>query len=190
MESLSNEPDKPAKPVGKPYRPYTSWQDRKAAWAAIPPDKPLSKRERVFIAEYAKDMNASAALQRAGWAKAKRIDLLASRLMKRANVAKAAEAVALAREKESEVSIDRIVKAYSEFAFSEHIGPILPSHRLAALDSLAKWKRMFQPENQVTIPVTFQFIGAPDLPPDSSNTLESAVKTIEAPLFPLGKPPA
>lgn len=163
---MSEQAQEPIKPVKADYPRYKSWSDRKAAWAAIDPDKPLSKRERVFIAEYAKDMNASAALQRAGWTKGKRVDLLASRLMKRANIAKAAEAVALAREKDSEVTVERIVKQYSTYAFSEGTGPILHSHVLQALEMLAKWKRMTAPESVVTVPVQFTFIAAPELVQD------------------------
>lgn len=162
----------PTKPVQRDYPKFKSWSDRKAAWAAIDPDKPLTRRERVFIAEYAKDMNASAALQRTSWG-GKRPDMLASRIMKRANVAKAVENVVAERAKASEVSIERIVERYSKYAFSEGTGPVLHSHVLQALEMLAKWKRMTAPESVVTVPVIFQFIGGPELVQDGK-TIESA----------------
>lgn len=163
---MSDQAQEPIKPVKADYPRYKSWSDRKAAWAAIDPDKPLTRKERAFIAEYAKDLNASAALQRAGVTRGKRVDMLASRIMKRANVAKAAESVALERERASEVSVERIVKQYSTYAFSEGTGPILHSHVLQALEMLAKWKRMTAPESVVTVPVQFTFIAAPELVQD------------------------
>lgn len=167
-ESTSQEPNKRTIPpsVSK------TWSERKAQWAAIDPDKPLNRRERVFIAEYAKDLNASAACQRMAWGGI-RPDLYASRLMKRANVAKAAEAVILKRERESEVTVERLVEQYSKYAFSEGTGPVLHSHVLQALEMLAKWKRMTAPESVVTVPVIFQFIGGPELVQDGK-TIEAA----------------
>lgn len=156
----------------RPYTPYTSQADRKARWAAINPDKPLTRRERVILAEYAKDMNLTAAMVRAGRG-GRHPDKRAHEFQQRGNIAKALEAIAVQREKASEVTVDRLVKRYSDYAFSEGTGPVLHSHVLQALEMLAKWKRMTAPESVVTVPVIFQFIGGPELVQDGK-TIESA----------------
>jgi molybdopterin/thiamine biosynthesis adenylyltransferase len=37
---------------------------------------------------------------------------------------------------------------------------------LQALEALGKWRRMFQPEAQVTVPVQFTFVAGPELVQD------------------------
>lgn len=155
----------------KPSYPKTEGPNahaiRKARWAAIDPDKPLTRRERLFVAEYMKDLQAGSALARTGRG-GSNPDKRAHEILKRANVAKAVDAAVKQREEAAAVTVERLEKAYSEFAFARHVGPILPAHRLAALDSLAKYKGMFKPETQTVIPVVFQFLGAPSLPTDAA----------------------
>lgn len=168
MESPSIEPAKPLRSDGKRF---PSSAERVAKRQAIDPDKPLTRRERVIVAEFAKDMNLSAACARSGLVR--NPDRRAHEIQQRANVRKALDNVALERERASEVSVERIVKQYETYAFSKVTGPILPSHALQALEALGKWRRMFQPEAQVTVPVVFQFIGGPEMVQDGK-ALESA----------------
>lgn len=126
----------------------------------------------MILAEYAKDMNLTAAMVRAGRG-GRHPDKRAHEFQQRGNIAKALEAIAVQREKASEVTVDRLVKRYSDYAFSEGTGPVLHSHVLQALEMLAKWKRMTAPESVVTVPVIFQFIGGPELVQDGK-TIESA----------------
>lgn len=184
MNSESQEPLN--EPSAKPYRPYASEADRRARRAAIPADKPLTRRERVVIAEYAKDLNLTQAMVRSGRG-GKHPDRRAFEFQQRGNVASALEAVVTQREKSSEVSVERLVQRYSEYAFTQGTGPVLHSHVLQALEMLAKWKRMTAPETQVVVPVQFVFIGAPDISQEPSKTLESSVKTMEPLVIPAGK---
>ena len=174
----ANKAQEPRKP------PVLTWAERKAKWKAIDPDKPLTRRERIFVSEYAKDMNGTGAVQRCGW-KGKNPNRRAHELMQRNNVAKAIEAVVSERDRANEVTVERLVKAYCEFAFAQHVGPILPSHRLQALEALGKHKRMFQPEAQVTVPVQFVFVGAPG----SSEMAEPIQSAMELPKTAI-EPPA
>lgn len=161
---MSEQAQEPAKPLRSDGKRFPSSAERMAKRRAIDPDKPLTKRERVIIAEFAKDLNLSGAVARSGLLR--NPDKRANEIKQRANVAKALERVVEEREKASEVSVERIVKQYSTYAFHEGTGPILHSHVLQALEMLAKWKRMTAPESVVTVPVQFTFIAAPELVQD------------------------
>ncbi len=181
-DSQAQDSNDPVKPLKSSWKRFPSSAERVAKRHAIDPDKPLTRRERVIVAEFKKDLNLTAACARAGLVR--NPDKRAHEVQQRANVRKALDNATIEREKASDVSVERLVKRYSDYAFSEGTGPILHSHVLQALEMLAKWKRMTAPESVVTVPVTFQFIGAPDLAQESSKTLESSVKTIEAQLIP------
>lgn len=172
-ESQEQEPTKPVKPLRSDGKRFPSSAERMAKRRAIPPDKPLTRKERVIVAEYAKDLNLSAACARVGFQRFP--DRRANEIRQRANVARALDIVVEEREKASTVSVERLVERYSKYAFHEGTGPILHSHVLQALEMLAKWKRMTAPEQQVVVPVQFVFIGAPDPAQEPSKTLESVV---------------
>lgn len=156
----------------KPSYPKTEGPNahaiRKARWAAIPEDKPLTKRERLFVAEYMIDLSGSAALKRLGRG-GSNPNSRAIEIMKRANVAKAIESAVEARTKASQVTIEKLEKRWADYAFAQSVaGPVQHNHVLTALEHLGKLKGFYKPETQTVVPVVFQFLGAPSLPTDAA----------------------
>lgn len=159
--------------------PFLSYKDRKKRWLSIPLDKPLTRREKLFIAEYLKDLDGSAAMRRIGRG-GKNPDRRSHDMMLRANVRNAIDSAVAERERACEVSIERLEKEYSNMAFGQYVGPLLASHKLQALDSLAKMKGAFKPETQTVIPVQFVFLGAPPLEEQPSGSSQTAILDLQA----------
>lgn len=158
----------------EPLKPKLSRHDK---LKAIAPDKPLTRKEQAFVAEYLIDMNGSAAMRRLG--RKNSVDKRANEMLARGNVRKAVDTVLAAREKAVEISIDKLEKRWADYAFcalDKIAGPIQHSHVLTALEHLGKLKGAYKPETQTVIPVVFQFLGAPALPTDANLTIEARVQ--------------
>jgi hypothetical protein len=132
-------------------------------------DEPLTYRESLFVASYAlHGGNGTETMRRLGFGGANP-DVAAAKYMARPRVQRAIQERIRAAEKAQEVTIARIEAEYAKLAFASHEGPLLASHKLGALDSLAKSKGMFKPEQATVVPVTFQFIGGPPLAVDDGS---------------------
>lgn len=126
----------------------------------------LSPRERQFIGQMCLNgFNQTQACKSLGYGGA-RPDVEASRIMKRPAIRAEIEKRQLAMESKVEITVDRIAAAYAKLAFAQHDGPLTASNVIQALDALGKYKGMFKPDQVTVVPVTFQFIGGPDLPVD------------------------
>lgn len=182
--SPDNTEDKP-----KFSYPRTEGKDahsqRKARWAAIPPDKPLTKRERLFVAEYMVDLNGGAAMRRLGRG-GTNPNARSQEMMKRANVAKAIESAVDARAKASEITVEKLEKRWAEYAFAPVVaGPIQHNHVQNALEHLGKLKGAYKPEQQTTIPVVFQFLNGPPLPVET--VIEGSARPVQPDIQALGR---
>lgn len=123
----------------------------------------MSVKEREFIGACCLNgFNATEACRTAGIG-GKHPEKAASRFMARPHVRAEFEKRAKARETKHEITIDRIAQRYAELAFAQHDGPLTASNVIQALDALGKHKGMFKPDQVTVVPVTFQFIGGPDL---------------------------
>lgn len=90
-------------------------------------------------------------------------DKAAHRFMARTHVRAEFEKRANALTDKVEITVERIAAAYAKLAFAQHDGPLTASNVIQALDALGKHKGMFKPDQVTVVPVTFQFIGGPDL---------------------------
>lgn len=189
-------PDKLAsdlKPTDSLSQAPTAKSKKRAYWDSIPEDKPLTKLQRSFVAEYLKDLKPADAMRRCG--REACASVRAYELMQRPNVKKAIEDGVKARETASDVTIEKLRNRYSRFAFAEHEGPILASHVLTALDRLGNHLGMFKPETSVIVPVQFNIQGGPPLQIDNGNSPQTITQSpperatvSAAPLLTVDKP--
>lgn len=149
---------------------------KRAYWNSIPEDKPLTRLQRSFVAEYLKDQHGANAVRRLGRVNGKP-DHRAWEWLQHPNVRKAVEDGVKAREDESAVTVESLRKRYSRFAFAEHEGPILASHVLTALDRLGNHLGMFKPETSVIVPVQFNIQGGPPLNIDNGNSPQTITQS-------------
>jgi phage terminase small subunit len=84
----------------------------------VAPDHPLTKRERLFVAEYLVDLNGAQAAIRAGYAP-QNARAQASRLATKANVEAALQAGYKAREARTQITADSTVRAIANLAHSD-----------------------------------------------------------------------
>jgi hypothetical protein len=127
---------------------------------AVPPLTPL---QRVFVAEFMKDMNATAAYRRLGRAcrhPAKR----AQEMLVRPGVKAAIDAALSAREEAAQISAERLRTELAGIAFGPQNGPVSPSHRLAAIKQLGQMLGVFKAEAATAVPIQINIIGGPPLP--------------------------
>lgn len=115
-------------------------------------------------------------------------DKAAHRFMLRPAVKAEFEKRAKSMAEKVEITVDRIAAEYAKLAFAQHDGPLTAGNKVAALDALGKYKGMFKPEQVTVIPVTFQFIGGPDLPVDCTPQPQPSPDTGTLPVQVLGKP--
>ena len=158
----------------------TSQDIRRERWKATSPDKPLSKRERLFVAEYVKDMSASDAIKRMGRG-GKHPSQRAYEYMQRPNVQKAIEVYVLEREQASRVTVEQLRNEYGKIAMMRATGDLLWSHKLQAMKELGSHLGMFKPEQQVTVPVQFVIngLGSPDIQSPDDHASSVPVMLIE-----------
>lgn len=99
--------------------------------------KKLNKRQKVFVQEYLKDLNATAAYKRAGFkASGHSAETNAARLLRNAEVSKAIQAGMDARAKRAELDSDQILKEIGRLSYInpkklfDAQGRLLPIHQL------------------------------------------------------------
>ena len=80
-------------------------------------NKPLNDRHQVFVTEYLKDLNATAAAERAGYS-ARTARKIASALLKKSEIAAAIKAEMEKREQRTQVTVDRVVEELAAVAFA------------------------------------------------------------------------
>lgn len=78
--------------------------------------KPLTPKEKTFVAEYLKDKNGARAAREAGYAP-NSAKVTAANLLTKPNVKAAVKTAIEKQEKRTEISADRLIKRIAEFAF-------------------------------------------------------------------------
>lgn len=81
-------------------------------------DKPLSAKQQRFVEEYLKDLNATKAAIRAGYA-AKNADVTGPRMLGNVGIAEAIAAAKEARSARTEITADRVLQELARLAFSD-----------------------------------------------------------------------
>ena len=83
----------------------------------------LTAKQRCFVAEYLKDLNATQAAIRAGYSK-KSAGTLSQQLLAKKHVSEAIREAIEAREKRSEITSDRVLREYARLSFSNIVDAV------------------------------------------------------------------
>ena len=100
--------------------------------------KKLTAKQQAFVNEYCIDKNATKAAEKAGYSE-KTAYSQGQRLLKKVEIRQAIDAKFQKATDKCDITLDRVVKRYAEFAFANvDLADLKPADSLKALDSLMR----------------------------------------------------
>lgn len=111
----------------------------------------LNERQKLFVAEYLKDPNAKGAAIKAGYSE-KTAEQIGYQLLQKTSVAEAITKAQQKRERRTEITADKVLKALSDIGFNED--KERTTDRLKALELIGKHLGMYTDKMEMKAEIT------------------------------------
>ena len=117
--------------------------------------RPLTPKQKIFVAEYLVDLNATQAAIRAGYS-SRTAEWIGPQLLGKTHVAEEIRAAMAAREKRTEITQDRVLKELAKLGFSN-----MADYMMVGEDGkpMLDWARLTRDQAAAIVEVTVENVG-------------------------------